>query len=187
MSDGGMTVTKTTTGSILLADIQVMVHHQVPTYIPADRALNSADLHRALGSGAIFQMLNTIHNKPAEALDAALADENRLLREALKASAQQNNSLQQSVDGLAEQMKVLAAAVGKIGTGPATVVHVTGSAGLAASLNEAVGGDIPMFLPDTVVPSGADVQLQVQESVAEGDGVSDARSRLRQLRKGQAG
>ncbi len=186
MSDGGITVTKTTTGSILLYDIQVMVHHQIPTYIPADQALNSTDLHRALGSKAIFQMLNTMHTKPQDT-KAALEDENRQLREALAKSTQQGTALQQSVDGLAKQMEVLAAAVGKIGT--VTQIVVQGSTPQAATYqqSEVVGGDIPMFLPDTVLPSGTDIQMSVPEVLSEGDGVSDARNKLRQLRKGQAG
>jgi DUF438 domain-containing protein len=184
MSDGGITVTKTTTGSILLYDIQVMVHHQIPTFIPADKVLNSADLHRALGSKAIFQMLNTMHTSKSSQDLKVLEDENRQLREALMRSTQQGSSLQQSVEGLARQVETLTAAVGKIGT-----VTATSSPGTRVSANpqsEVVGGEIPMFIPDAATPSG-EVQLQVQEVLSEGDGVSDARSKLRQLRKGQSG
>jgi hypothetical protein len=187
VNDGGITVTKTTTGSILLYDIQTMVHHQVPTYIPADKVLNSTDLHRALGSKAIFQMLNTMHtSKPQDTTTASLEDENRQLREALMKSTQQSTALQQSVDGLARQMEVLAAAVGKIGT--VSVVASSAAPGVTvASRSEVVGGDIPMFLPDTTLPAGTEVQMHVPEVLSEGDAVSDARNKLRQLRKGQPG
>lgn len=183
MSDGGITVTKTTTGSHLLYDIQVMVHHQIPTYIPADKALNSADLHRALGSKIIFQMLNTMHT-PKPDPKVALEDENRQLREALMQSSQQSQALQQSVETLARQMEVLTAAVGKIGT--TQTVTLTPAAYAATNpRSEVVGGDVPMFLPDTTLPSGTEVQMNVPEVLSEGDSVTDARSKLRQLRKGQ--
>lgn len=181
MNDGGITVTKTTTGSILLYDIQVMVHHQVPTFIPADKVLNSADLHRALGSKAIFQMLNTMHtSKPQD--PEVLEDENRQLREALIRSTQQGSTLQQSVEGLARQVEILTAAVGRIGTTPVSSSAVRGADN---PQSEAVGGEVPMFIPDTATHSG-EVQLQVQEVLSDGDGVSDARSKLRQLRKGHS-
>lgn len=182
MSDGGITVTKTSTGSLLLQDIQVMVHHQIPTYIPADKALNSTDLHRAIGSKAIFQMLNTIHTAKPQDSKAVLEDENRQLREALMKSTQQSTALQQSMNDLAQQVGVLAAAVTKMGS-----QQVILQAAPNQQASEVVGGEVPMFLPDTEVPSGESVQLQVQEVLSEGDGVSDARSRLRQLRKGQTG
>lgn len=181
MSDGGITVTKTTTGSIFLQDIKVMVHHQVPTYIPADQALNSTDLHRALNSKMIFQLLNTMRASRAEP-KVSLEDENQQLREALQRSTQQNASLQQSVDGLARQMESLTAAVAKIGT--ATIVAQSQATAMAANpRSEVVGGDIPMFIPDAVMPS--EVKMTVEEVLSDSDGVSDARSRLRQLRKGQ--
>jgi hypothetical protein len=183
MSDGGITVTKTTTGSVLLTDIQVMVHHQIPTYIPADQALNSVDLHRALGSGSIFQMLNTMHNKPQES-PRPLEDENRTLRDALQRSTQQGNDLQRTMTLLTQQIEALTAVVGQIGT---TQVVIQGSSPAAAQrVSEVVGGDVPMFIPD-IDSSNTEVQVQVQEVLSEGDAVSDARSKLRQLRKGQAG
>jgi hypothetical protein len=186
MSDGGITVTKTTTGSLLLTDIQVMVHHQIPTYIPADKALNSVDLHRALGSGAIFQMLNTMHIKPQESpRAAALEDENRTLREALQKSTQQGNDLQRTMETLARQMEALTAVVGQIGVSQVVVQGVSPAAAQRAT--EVVGGDVPMFIPDSIVSPTADVQVQVQEVLSEDDSVSDAQNRLRQLRKGRAG
>ncbi len=184
MSDGGITVTKTTTGSLLIPDIQVMVHHQIPTFIPADQVLNSTDLHRAIGSKAIFQMLNTMHTGKPQDQKGVLEDENRQLREALMKSTQQSTALQQSVNDMAKQVGALAAAVTKMGTQQVTLQAVSTVA--VQPVSEVVGGEIPMFLPDTVAPTG-DVQIRVQEVLSEGDSVSDARSKLRQLRKGSAG
>jgi hypothetical protein len=184
MNDGGVTVTKTTTGSVYLQDIQVVVTHQEAVYIPAEKALNSVDLHRALSSGAIFQMLNTMHTKPADTARAVvLEEENRLLREALHKSTQQSANLQQSVEGLSKQMELLAEVVGRIGT--ERIVVQGPPAGTTVIANpDVVGGDIPMFIPDQIVPTGADVQVAVKETLTEGDDVSAARNRLRQLRKG---
>lgn len=190
MNDGGITVTKTTTGSLLLHDIQVMVHHQTATYIPADKALNSADLHRALNSRVIFQMLNTMTTTSAVPVQdvsrsVALEEENRLLREALKKSTQQGSSLQESVEALGAKLETLVAAVGRIQTTP-VVIH-GGPSASTAFVSEVVGGDVPMFIPDNIVPKGAEVQVQVQETSSDGGAVSEAQSRLRKLRRGQTG
>lgn len=189
MSDGGITVTKTTTGSLLLADIQVSVHHQVATYIPAEKALNSADLHRALNSKAIFQLTNSMPLKtPAPDVSRqALEDENRTLREALMRATQQSSATQLSVDSLKEQVQQLIATMGRLGSQPVVVQQVAGSVRAVEAATEVVGGDAPMFIPDDIVPTSADVQVRVKEETSDGSEVSEAASRLRKLRKGQGG
>lgn len=186
-ADGGITVSKTTTGSLLLQDIQVAVHHQIPTYIPADKALNSKDLHRALGNGSIFQLNSTMFPTPKKPQEDPkmpfLEEENRLLKAALAQSTQQGNALQGSVDALGRQVQALAEALGRLAvSGPV----VAGSAAPLQAQSEVVGGDVPMFIPD-MAPTETDVKIQVQETVSESDSVSAAADKLRKLRRQQGG
>jgi hypothetical protein len=83
-------------------------------------------------------------------------------------------------------MAVLTAVVGKIGSTPQVVIQGAQVA-TPQRVSEVVGGDVPMFIPDGIVSGNADVQVQVQEVLSDGDAVSDAQSKLRQLRKNRAG
>ncbi len=184
-NDGGITVSKTTTGTHYIEDIQVLVPHKEPTYIPGHKAVSSADLHRALGTKVLIQLMNTlplqVKPSPEQGRVATLEQENRLLREALAKSTS-------STEALEKQVANLVGAVEKLASAP-QVVQVVGQAGaVVAPVSEAVGGDAPMFIPDDIVPrDGVDIQVRVQEEVSEGTSISEAASRLRQLRKGQTG
>lgn len=179
---GGITITKTTTGSLYLPDIQVQVSHRVPTFIPEDKVVNSADLHRALNSRAVFQMLSTITPAPSQVQDFTLEDENRILKEALKQATQQTNTLQASVDGLTSQMNTLVGLVSNLTSGVTGQVQAQVSRIAKEPVSEAVGGEVPMFLPDVALPRDQDVQIQIQEVQSDGGQVQDAQKRLRQLR-----
>lgn len=191
MSDGGMMVTKSVTGVHYIEDIQVNVPHQVAVFIPANKALNSRDLHRALASKTIFQLSSSMVMQSVQPPDydrqrqMALEQENLMLKKALEQSNKQGAELQSSVSTIEQQMKVLLETVGRMESAP-RVVQTIGPGVAVASVSEAVGGDAPMFIPDDIVPTGAEeVHLQVQEQVAEEDNVSSAASRLRQLRQGK--
>jgi len=186
-NDGGITVSKSSTGTFLIEDIQVLVSHKEPTYIPGHKAVMSTDLHRALGTKVLFQLMSTLplQAKPEQGRVDTLEHENRLLREALAKSTS-------STQALERQVANLVGAVEKLAATPPQVVQVVNQGSFAAvaqaPVSEAVGGETPMFLPDDLVPKeGVDVQLKVQEGVSEGTSVSEAASRLRQLRKGRSG
>jgi hypothetical protein len=190
MNDGGITVTKTSTGVSFLADIKVYVPHQEAVYIPANQALSSVDLHRALNTKEIFQLSSTLQHQnvvPQEdTKSVALETENRLLREQLARSQQQSEDLQTSMSSLERQMGELVGVVKVLTEAPRTVVQAVG-ASVAAPTTEAVGGDVPMFLPDNIVPTDAAVHIQVQQSSSSSDKVSAAASKLREMRRGQTG
>lgn len=192
MNDGGITVTKTSTGVSFLADIKVYVPHREAVYIPANQALSSVDLHRALNTKEIFQLLSTLPQQgavPQEDLtNAALEMENRVLRDQLARSQQQGAALQTSMSSLERQMGELMGAVRGLAEAPRTVVQVAATGAVVpAQTTEAVGGDVPMFLPDNIVPTDAAVHIQVQQSSSSSDKVSAAASKLREMRRGQTG
>jgi hypothetical protein len=184
MNDGGITVSKTTTGSFYIEDIQVLVPHKEPVYIPGHKAVSSVDLHRALGTKELIQLMSTLplHAKPQpdQGKLEVLENENRLLREALAKSTS-------STQALERQVANLVGAVEKLASAPPPVVQVVGQgAASVAPVSEAVGGETPMFIPEEIVPkAGVDIQVRVQEEVSEGASVSEAANRLRQLRKGR--
>lgn len=189
MNDGGITVSKSTTGTFYIEDIQVLISHKEPTYIPGNKAVMSTDLHRALGTKILFQLMSTLPLQPQKSPEQGRMDtlehENRLLREALAKSTS-------STQALERQVANLVGAVEKLAATPAQVVQVVNQGGPAAvaqaPVSEAVGGETPMFIPDDLVPKeGVDVQLRVQEGVSEGSSVSEAASRLRKLRQGRSG
>lgn len=191
MNDGGITVTKSSTGVSFLADIKVYVPHKEAVYIPANQALSSVDLHRALNTKEIFQLSSTLQQQgvvPQEdPKKVALETENRILRDQLARSQQQGDALQTSMSSLQRQMGELLGAVKVMAETPRTVVQVAAGAAVPAQTTEAVGGDVPMFLPDNIVPTDAAVHIQVQQSSSNSDKVSVAASKLREMRRGQTG
>lgn len=189
MTDGGLTISKATTGVFLIEDLRVWVTHKDPTFIPANQVLASVDLHRALGSKILVQLNNSLPLQTPRSMSEqrilTLEHENKLLQEALAKSAKQGSDLQASMTGMEQRLASLVGAVEKLASNPQQVVQVLASGATTTPPSEAVGGDVPMFIPDNIVPSGAEVQVQVQEKVSEGTEVSDAVNRLRKLRKGQ--
>jgi hypothetical protein len=191
MSDGGITVTKTTTGVTFIPDIKVYVPHREAVYIPANDALSSVDLHRALNTKEIFQLLSSIPQTstaaPQEDLkNVSLEMENRILRDQLARSQQQGTQLQSSMTSLETLMGQLLTTVKRIDEAPKVVMH-QGAAGVATMVTEAVGGDVPIFLPDNIVPSDANVHIEVEQTSSDSDKVSAAASKLRELRRGRTG
>lgn len=194
MNDGGITVTKTSTGTMFLQDIKVYVSHREPVYIPANQALNSRDLYRALNTKEIFQLLSTLPQQgaaspPEDLKNVSLEMENRVLRDQLARSQQQGVALQSSMSSLQQQMGELLTIAKRIDESPKITVAQTAGVAATAGLvvTEAVGGEVPMFLPDTIVPTDATIHLQIQQSSSNSDKVSAAASKLREMRRGQTG
>lgn len=191
MNDGGITVTKTSTGVTFLQDIKVYVPHREAVYIPANQALSSVDLHRALNTKEIFQLSSTLQQPTLASQDdpmtTALEAENRILRDQLARSQQQGEALRTSMSSLERQMGELVGVVKGLAEAPRIVQMAPGATIAASAPTEAVGGDVPMFLPDNIVPTDAAVHIQVQQSSSSSDKVSAAASKLREMRKGQTG
>lgn len=193
---GGMLVTKSSTGTHLIEDIKVYVSHGEGTYIRADDAVSSSDLYRALNSGILMLLVDSMPQTAAvpaakpEPLDYSREDllekENRELREALTRSNAQGTTLQTSLEGLQSQMTHLLAAVGRIEASPRTVVP-TPLGDKPKTLQTRVDDaseDLPVFVPTDLIPTDAQVRINFRTETSSDDNTSEAVSKLRQLRRG---
>jgi len=150
---------------------------------------DSRDLHRALQQKKIFR-LDMTPFKPEDAPSIQstarvqeLEQDNRELRRQLQASERQKQKLEgqlESMQGKLDSVLEVLARIEKAGP-----VVVNGA--VVAKATEAVGGDTPTFIPDQITPEDAETQIVTDEGTTEGSKVTDAASRLRELRRQQAG
>lgn len=197
---GGLTVVGIVTGTHVLEDIQVAVPHRVAVYIPAEQALRSKDLYRALGQGRIFKLdggfrsapMGTPPPSPSNELQLRndeLEKENHRLRQDLGASERRNQGLQQALEALHGQLDAILNVLGRIESkDPVPLVLAQGQLVAASAQSKAaavgvVGGDAPAFVPDNIKPADAEVRIKVETSSSKATNVADAASKLRELRK----
>lgn len=195
-------VTFTRTGTYMIEDIDVAVPHGHIISIPAEKALPSKDLWRAISQRILFQFHpGSIHKgvttpttldplpkppeptvyKAPEALVTALHEHGEILREAMElrdASLYAVILAQQDVlDELrksVEEMKVL------LRERPVGVM----SRAMSIEMSTGVSGEAPIFIPSTIKPKDVDdAHVNVQTDSQEGTGVAGAASALRKIRQ----
>lgn len=191
MEIGGISVVGLAMGEHFLSDIQVVVPHRVPVYIPAEKALRSKDLYRALSQGTIFKLDGgTGYVQRPDTKDSAgvavLKQENERLSRELAVAQQQIALLKeqlQAPSAIQSQMTSIMEALGRIEATPKVVTQVMSGTQSTPTVEATgvVGGEVPMFLPDMSMPDTAEVRLNIQQSVSE-DSVTGAASTLRALR-----
>jgi len=202
---GGLTVVGIVTGTHVLEDIQVAVPHRVAVYIPAEQALRSKDLYRALGQGRIFKLDGGFRSAPVGASppptpsnelqlrNDELERENQRLRQDLGASERRNQGLQQALEALHGQLDAILNVLGRIESkDPVPLVLAQGQLVAASAQSKAavvgvVGGDAPAFVPDSIKPADAEVRIQVETSSSKATNVASAASKLREFRKSGSG
>lgn len=188
-----MLVTKSSTGTFLIEDIKTYVSHGSGTYIKADDAVKSSDLYRAINSGILMVLVDSMPQtvaksapQPTPSREGLLEKENQELRAALDRSHLQGSSLQASLETLQGQMSTLLAAVGRLEAVPKVVPAADGPRTLVtASQPQGDPSDLPVFVPDDLIPTNAQVRINFQTEVSGEDTTSDAVSKLRQLRRGR--
>jgi hypothetical protein len=109
MSDGGITVSKTTTGAFLIQDIRVYVEHGKATFIPADKVVSSRDLHRALSDKQLFHLTSSMLQQQAQ--DPRVADLTRTNEDLRRQLAEQQGQWQRSVESLEKKLDNVLVAV----------------------------------------------------------------------------
>lgn len=204
MARGGITVVGIVTGGHVIQDINTPVPHRVAVTIPADQVLKSKDLYRSLQQGKIFQLdggmiapdpgetmpPNDVQAKENERLRRQLADakaqlaeaqaENKALRTVLERLEGQISAIASAAaapnNTVAMQTEIITAVLEKIGRGNTLV---------GAPATEAVGGEVPTYMPDHITPE-AEANITIEDEATETRSVSDAASRLRKLRQQQA-
>jgi len=193
---GGITVTGLVTGTHVIEDIKVPVPHQIAVFIPADLMHRSKDLYIGLQQGKIFQLTGgsglavqsssapvsaplPTNNTPKEL--TALRVENSRLQTELATARQENKTLREEVTVMQKQLGEILGALGRIEASGVTVVGVPGGM-VAVAVSEAVGGDVPTYMPD-LKNDTTKTNIQVEKSKTEGSSIADAASRLKDLRQ----
>ncbi len=196
---GGFTVTGLVTGGWLIEDIRVSVPHGVAVFIPADDAYRSKDLWRAIQQGRVFQLTGgaglavepPVSKPESKNRDVSeLESENKSLRRQLGEERRQKSALQRSIEGMQAQLASISSFFGKVESGevplmiasPQMTAPVASLAPSQVEPNEAVGREVPNFIPDNLAPEGAKASLDVKAEVVKGTSVSDTAKLLRKAR-----
>jgi len=185
MSD--VTVVGLAPGVVSFADIGVDVPHGVAVRVPADKALASKDLWRAIGQRSVMRLqggpnpavpvyVPTHPDETGKLLDqlGVLKAENAALREQLARKEHElllERSKFDEILGLLRQGVPMAA--------PAAVA----SQAAPAHVPGVVEVEAPTFIPSTI--KGDYTGARVEIEAAEGGSISDARSALRKLRRNE--
>jgi len=191
---GGVTVTGLVTGTYMIEDIKVPVPHQIAVFIPADLMHRSKDLWRGLQQGKLFKLtggLGLAAQSPASPIKApppseapreltALRVENSRLQTELATARQHNKTLQEEVSAMQKQLGEILGVLARI-EASGGVASKAAPAG-APEGTEAVGGEVPTFMPDLKTGTSK-ASIQVEKSSVEGSSIEDAASRLKDLRQ----
>jgi len=187
---GGMVVCGCVTGTHLLEDIRVAVPYRVSVTLTAEQVYLSKDLYIALQQNKIFKLKDNYEaptgappptaaaGVPAKAFQK-LQEDNLALQQKLSESADRTAELESAVKGQKGQLDAIQAAIEGLSLTSQVVVTPDGK-----PVNEAVGGDTPMYLPD-ISPSEAESRIKVRTQVSEADRVKEAAATLRELRRGK--
>lgn len=180
--NGGMVVVGRVTGTHMIEDLHVVVPYMVPVALTPEQVVRSRDLNRALQQQKIFK-LDVTPFKPEspsrEDWRAELEQENQSLKARLLVSETQRKGLEASLEGLQQQLNTVVGILERIEKAGAVVIR----GGEAIPATEAVGGDVPAYIPDKIHPETVETSITAEEDTTEGSSVADAASRLRELRR----
>jgi hypothetical protein len=178
---GDVTVFGITMGQYVIEDIRVIVPQHEVVVIPADKAFQSRDLWRAINQRKVFQLhagTKTWPNGqvPPAVETAALADQNKMLEQALADQKAQNAAV---LEAMAEQSRVIQQLMQTV-----TNLRVApGASAPEAPQTDVPSADAPMYVPSTVKPDVKEQRIKAQQSSSDASGVDNARSKLRAFRK----
>lgn len=202
--NGEVVVAGLVTGTHLIEDIGVAVPHQVAVRIPADVALRSKDLWRGIQQNRLFRLNAGSGLSAAREIQPApppppaapgpdmvalqqenqrLKTENQRLAADLEKERQRNDTLQNLLGGLTSGLQGVQTAIGKLESAPRVIVAGSPGAVTAAS-PEVVGGDVPTFVPDKILPENVEAQIRAEKETTERSNVASAASRLREMKRG---
>lgn len=184
--NGGMVVVGMVTGKHLIEDLRVVVPHLVPVALTPEQVMRSRDLQIALQQQKIFK-LDVTPFKPLaapsvpDARTAELEQENKSLRAKLEEAESQKRGLEGRLEGLQKQLDTVLSVLERIEKAGAVVIRD----GTPIPATEAVGGEVPAYIPEQILPESAKASITAEEDTTEGTSVVDAASRLRKLRRQQ--
>jgi hypothetical protein len=165
VADGGITVSKTTTGALLIQDIGVYVEHNKATFIPADKVVSSRDLHRALADKQLFHLTSSMLQQHAQ--DPRVADLTRANEELRRQLAEQQGQWQRSVESLEKKLDNVLVAVSQQ---PKVITVQTPAAGAKSQAASDIVDETGIYVPSiqttadsvnvTVTPKTEDVSIE---------------------------
>lgn len=166
---------------VQLPDIGYDVPHGVVVHIPTEKANNSKDLWRALSQRRIFRLQggpftpNLAPAGPDPEVERLRARVGELEAENARLRAELGQRVEPAAAGkLDEILRLLQ------GGGPGVSgLVVRAAAPVPTGVVDVV---VPAFVPSTTRGEVSEARVEVEETAAEGGGVSDARSALRRLR-----
>jgi len=189
VSGGDVRVLGCVMGTHVLEDIGMDVPHGIIVTIPAEKALVSRDLNRAISSKCVVQVPSA--GPPAPAPQRTVTDELLIARvqtleERNRVLEVENTRLQQALEAALGQQGKLDAILAAIQSGALVQqVIMTNGASPAAqpAASEVADGTAPQFIPAEIKPKDAETRIEVQKDEAAGASVTDARERLRKMRQ----
>lgn len=193
---GDIVVAGLVTGTHIIEDINISVPHQVAVRIPAEMALRSKDLWRAIQQQKVFKLdaghglQIAVKPTPASTPDvdsdrvSQLETENKRLTQELALERQRNERLQDLLSGLQAQLQEVKQSLGRLEDGPKVVQVVQASQQASpGAVTGVVGGEVPTFVPEKIRPEAAEAQIRSSTETVEKTNVSSAVSKLRELKK----
>lgn len=181
--EGGITVSKVTTGTHLIRDIQVQVAHKEMTFIPMNQVNMSADLHKALGAKELFQLSSVV--MPYKAEEVSPPPKAMVESAAPTPSEVENRLLKETVVNLQKGLAVLEAKLDQVlellKRGSPSVVSVSSPSVKPVVEDDVVQIAVPMFIPDIETKEVVGSITTTSEE-SDGSSISGAASKLRELR-----
>lgn len=197
---GGISVVGCVTGTHVIADISVCVPHRIAVFIPAEQVLRSKDLHRGLQQGHIMKLdggsaLRQDAPQPTgpdlssvvarlEAENKQLRLELEVMRSDLEVTRARESGLQQAFAIFGGQLAGIQGALGRLESKEPVIQRVGGPSVATAPIPRGVvGGAAPVFIPSQITPETDDVSIQIATAESGESPVSDARTKLREMRR----
>jgi hypothetical protein len=186
----GLVVVGITPGGYLIEDLGIRVPHQVAVTISPDQAVKSRDLYRAINQQRIFKLDGTVGL--ALSADPVVLEspiEVRQLKEELNQSSAKNVELERSLKEMQQKLDTILGVLSKRETSnnaplatSVTERRSTTDEDLDLSLDE-LCAEIPVFIPSTIKPEGAETRIEKNTDVAGGGEVAAAANKLRKFKK----
>lgn len=186
--------------TVQLPDIGLDVAHGVAVWIPGEKATASKDLWRAISQRRVFKLSSSSpivsHHvrPPAEEVSqlkarvAVLEKENAevlQLKARIAELEKENAELHQTSAKIEDVLDLLRS--GQAQAPLASPSRVGSSTGVSAPGRPVavVEVDTPTFIPSQIRSDSQDARVTVSEGQTEGGSITDARSALRKIRKGE--
>ncbi len=188
MTTGDVRVFGLVAGTHVIEDIRMDVPHGREVIIPADKAVRSKDLYRAIGQKCIFLLPSQPgpqHTAPVSHVrDDVLQERNQFLEQRCRQLEEENKQLRESFRAAMAQQDRLDTILRAVQAVKLPETIFVNGHGAPAS-QEIADGTAPQFIPTEIAPKGeVESRIDVNRKTGDAASISDAVDKLRKLRKG---